>query len=103
MVDITNPQQITEVVRRYKIDTIFNLAALLSAVAEAKPQLAWQIGLGGLFNVPRGSTREWLCGLHPQLYRLLRSRDTARHDATGHHPAPQDHVWGDEGLWRTPQ
>lgn len=51
VVDITNPQQITEVVRRYKIDTIFNLAALLSAVAEAKPQLAWQIGLGGLFNV----------------------------------------------------
>ena len=37
VVDITNPQQITEVVRRYKIDTIFNLAALLSAVAEAKP------------------------------------------------------------------
>ena len=31
--------------------TIFNLAALLSAVAEAKPQLAWKIGLGGLFNV----------------------------------------------------
>ena len=52
---------------------------------------------------PRGSTREWLCGLHPQLYRLLRSRDTARHDATGHHPAPQDHVRGDEGLWRAPQ
>ena len=51
VVDITNPQQITEVVRLYKIDTIFNLAALLSAVAEAKPQLAWQIGLGGLFNV----------------------------------------------------
>ena len=50
-VDITNPQQIAEVVRQYKIDTIYNLAALLSAVAEAKPQLAWQIGVGGLFNV----------------------------------------------------
>ncbi len=34
----------------HKIDTIYNLAALLSAVAEAKPQLAWKIGLGGLFN-----------------------------------------------------
>lgn len=51
VVDITNAAQIADVVRRYQIDTIYNLAALLSAVAEAKPQLAWQIGLGGLFNV----------------------------------------------------
>lgn len=51
VVDITNAAQIAEVVRKYKIDTIYNLAALLSAVAEAKPQLAWHIGMGGLFNV----------------------------------------------------
>ena len=50
IVDITNPQQIADTVSRYKIDTIYNLAALLSAVAEVKPQLAWKIGLGGLFN-----------------------------------------------------
>lgn len=51
IVDITNEQQIAETVSKYKIDTIYNLAALLSAVAEAKPQLAWKIGMGGLFNV----------------------------------------------------
>ena len=51
VVDITNAQQISEVVDKYHVDTISNLAALLSAVAEAKPQLAWHIGLGGLFNV----------------------------------------------------
>ncbi len=51
IVDITNVQQIADVVAEYNIDTIYNLAALLSAVAEAKPQLAWKIGLGGLFNV----------------------------------------------------
>ena len=51
VVDITNAQQIAEVVDKYKIDTIYNLAALLSATAESKPQLAWHIGLGGLFNV----------------------------------------------------
>ena len=50
LVDITNPAQIAEAVDKYKIDTIYNLAALLSAVAEAKPQLAWKIGIGGLFN-----------------------------------------------------
>ena len=51
VVDITNAQQIAETVDKYKIDTIYNLAALLSAVAEAKPQLAWKIGLGGVYNV----------------------------------------------------
>jgi len=51
IVDVTNAQQIADVVKKYQVDTIYNLAALLSAVAEAKPQLAWQIGMGGLFNV----------------------------------------------------
>ncbi len=50
LVDITNPAQIAEAVDKYKIDTIYNLAALLSAVAESKPQLAWLIGVGGLYN-----------------------------------------------------
>lgn len=49
-VDITDPVAIAKAVDKYKIDTIYNLAALLSAVAEAKPQLAWKIGVGGLFN-----------------------------------------------------
>ena len=49
-VDITNPLQIAEAVDKYKVDTIYNLAALLSAVAESKPQLAWKIGVGGLYN-----------------------------------------------------
>ena len=49
-VDITNAQQIADAVEKYNIDTIYNLAALLSAVAEAKPQLAWKIGVGGLYN-----------------------------------------------------
>ena len=51
IVDITNPQQIAAAVDKYKVDTIYNLAALLSAVAESRPQLAWHIGVGGLFNV----------------------------------------------------
>lgn len=50
VVDITNAQQIADAVDKYKVDTIYNLAALLSATAEAKPQLAYKIGLGGLYN-----------------------------------------------------
>ena len=50
VVDITNAQQIADAVKKYDIDTIYNLAALLSAVAESKPLLAWKIGIGGLMN-----------------------------------------------------
>ena len=35
-------------VNKYKIDTIFNLVALLSAVGEKDPQLAWNINMGAL-------------------------------------------------------
>ena len=51
VVDTTNAAQIAEAVKKYKVDTIYNLAALLSAVAESKPLLAWKIGIGGLINV----------------------------------------------------
>lgn len=37
-------------VNKYKIDTIFNLVALLSAVGEKDPQLAWNINMGALMN-----------------------------------------------------
>ena len=49
--DVTDALGIADVVKKHKIDTIYNLAALLSAVAEQKPQLAWHIGVGGLFNI----------------------------------------------------
>ncbi|MDY5813120.1 MAG: GDP-mannose 4,6-dehydratase [Bacteroides sp.] len=51
IVDVTDQDMIANVVRQYKIDTIYNLAALLSVVAEAKPKLAWKIGVDGLWNV----------------------------------------------------
>lgn len=49
--DVTNGEQIADIVTRHNIDTIYNLAALLSVVAEGKPKLAWKIGIDGLWNV----------------------------------------------------
>ena len=51
VVNVLDGKQIAEVVKKYRIDTIYNLAALLSAVAERKPLMAWDIGLNGLLNV----------------------------------------------------
>jgi nucleoside-diphosphate-sugar epimerase len=49
--DCTQAAQILELVRRYEVGTIYHLAALLSAVAEDKPHVAWSINMGGLYNV----------------------------------------------------
>lgn len=37
-------------VGRHRIDTIFNLVALLSAVGERNPQMAWGVNMGALMN-----------------------------------------------------
>ena len=62
IVDITDARQIADVVKKHDIDSIYNLAALLSAVAEARPQLAWNIGVTGLYNALEVS-REHNCAL----------------------------------------
>ena len=51
IVDVTDGTTIAETVSRYHIDTIYNLAALLSVVAEAKPRMAWRVGIDGLWNI----------------------------------------------------
>jgi len=50
IVDVTNRQQIYDVAKKYNVDTIMHLAALLSATAEKDPLKAWNINMGGLVN-----------------------------------------------------
>jgi len=50
-IDVTNSTQIYEAVKKHHIDTIYNLAALLSVVAEERPLDAWHVGIDGLLNV----------------------------------------------------
>ena len=49
--DVRNAGTLAAVVDKYKVDTIINLAALLSAVAEKKPLMAWDIQMNGLLNI----------------------------------------------------
>ena len=51
LADVTDGEGIADVVRKHRIDTIYNLAALLSVVAEQKPRLAWRVGIDGLWNI----------------------------------------------------
>ena len=50
-VNCTDAAAVAGIVGKYKIDSIVHLAAILSAVAEAKPALAWDVNINGLYNV----------------------------------------------------
>lgn len=50
-VDVLDSKKLGEVCRKHDINQIVHLAAILSAVGESKPQLAYDINMNGLFNV----------------------------------------------------
>jgi nucleoside-diphosphate-sugar epimerase len=50
-VDATDKVSIEKVVKNYGVDTIYHLAAVLSAVGEENPQFAWRVNMDGLYNV----------------------------------------------------
>jgi len=60
--DCLDPNHITRVMQRYEIDTIYHLGAVLSAVGELKPGQAWQINVGGLYNMLEAA-RQYDCSL----------------------------------------
>ena len=49
--DLNEKAEIEKVVKRYDVDTIYHLAAILSATGEQNPQLAWNVNMGSLSNV----------------------------------------------------
>ena len=50
-IDITNKETIESVIKEYDIDTIYNMAAILSAIGEEHPQLCWKVNVDGLVNI----------------------------------------------------
>jgi nucleoside-diphosphate-sugar epimerase len=49
--DVTQREAVDAVVVRHDIDTIYHLVAILSAVGEERPDLAWNVNMTGLYNV----------------------------------------------------
>lgn len=49
--DITDRKSVEEVVKKYDIDTVYNMAAILSAVGEEKPLLCWNVNINGMYNI----------------------------------------------------
>ena len=49
--DITDKDSVEKVVKKYDIDTIYNMAAILSAVGEEKPFVCWNVNINGMYNI----------------------------------------------------
>lgn len=50
ILDVMDLDKMRRLVEKYQVDTLIHLAALLSAVAEEKPQMAWDLNMTGLVN-----------------------------------------------------
>jgi len=50
-IDVTNKETVEEIVKKYRIDTVIHMSALLSAVGEKNPQLCWDVNMNGTINI----------------------------------------------------
>lgn len=49
--DVSDRQSLEKVIKKHGVDTVYHLAAVLSATGEQNPQLAWNLNMGSLYNV----------------------------------------------------
>jgi len=50
-INVTKKETIDEMVKKYNIDTIYHMSAILSAVGEKNPKLAWDVNMNGTYNI----------------------------------------------------
>jgi nucleoside-diphosphate-sugar epimerase len=50
-IDICKRETVEKVVDEYDIDTIYNMAAILSATGEKRPLLCWDVNINGMYNI----------------------------------------------------
>lgn len=50
-VNVLDKEKLDSTITQYKIDTIYHLAAILSAAGEKNPWLAWDVNMNGTYNI----------------------------------------------------
>jgi len=51
LLDVTKRDALDRVIHKHRIDTVYHMAAILSATGEKKPQLAWDVNMNGTYNI----------------------------------------------------
>ena len=95
ILDVMDYEKMRSLVETYQVDTLIHLAALLSAVAEAKPKFAWDLNMVGLVNSLEVA-REFDLKFSRQVrsahsVRILRKKYTTRYT-----PTPYYDVWSNK-------
>jgi nucleoside-diphosphate-sugar epimerase len=55
--DVMHLSSVERAIRSHNVDTVYHLAAILSAAGEAHPDLAWDVNMSGLKNILDASTK----------------------------------------------
>ncbi|MBM4183794.1 MAG: NAD-dependent epimerase/dehydratase family protein [Gemmatimonadetes bacterium] len=92
LVDATNPKAVGQAAMRHGADTIFHLAAILSAVGERDPRVAWHVNMTSL-EAALEVAREQKCAL------FVPSSIGAFGSSTPKDPTPQDTVMRPETMY----
>ncbi|MEM1834008.1 MAG: NAD-dependent epimerase/dehydratase family protein, partial [Thermosphaera sp.] len=50
-VDVLDKNSVEKVIKKYDINEVYHMAAILSAAGERNPQLAWKVNMDGLYIV----------------------------------------------------
>ncbi len=50
-IDVNKIETVEEMIEKYDIDTVYHMAAILSAVGEKNPQLCWDVNMNGTINI----------------------------------------------------
>lgn len=51
LVNINDSEDLYEKIKKHKVNTVINLAAILSAVGEEMPASCWNVNMNGLYNI----------------------------------------------------
>jgi len=62
--DVTDPEAVEQTVINMKIDSIFHMAAILSATGENYPHLCWKVNMDGTLNILEAARKN-------DLYRII--------------------------------
>jgi nucleoside-diphosphate-sugar epimerase len=82
IIDVNDPVALASAVDKHKINTIVNLAAILSATGEKSPQQCWDININGLYNVLQTAN----------VHCSLRSINSKRLNSPKHNSKTYNHV-----------
>lgn len=97
--DVTNAQQIAAIIDKYKIDSIYNLAAILSARRKASV-IGMEYPDRRSTQPSRNIERKRLLALYPQFHRRIRRLVAQNEDSARNHTTAAYHLRSEQGIVR---